>query len=165
MTTTRVLPAILGALLLVSPALLAQPTPEQKKLDAMVGKWQTEIEFKGATPSKASGTEDCEWFSNLHVVCRSELTGPAGLYRSMRIVSWVPAMKQYAVYTVDSIGYAALTMGTNSGNTWTFSSAGQGWKTRMTMKMSGNDYTSTAEYAGADGKWITTASSKSKRLK
>ncbi len=163
--TTRVRFAILAAIVLLSQIAFAQPTPEQKKLDAMVGKWQTEIEFKGATPSKASGTEECEWFSNLHVVCRSELTGAAGLYRSMRIVSWVPAMKQYASYSIDSIGYAALVMGTNSGNTWTFSSAGQGWKTRLTMKMSGNDYTSTSEYAGADGKWITTATSKSKRLK
>lgn len=163
--TTRVRCLIFVALVLGSSALLAQPTPEQKKLDAMVGKWQTEVEFKGASPSKASGTEDCEWFANLHVVCHSELTGPAGLYRSMRTISWVPAMKQYAVYTIDSLGYAALTMGTNAGGTWTFTSSGQGWKTRLVMKMSGNSQTSVADYAGADGKWVTTATSKSTRLK
>src|SRR5437016_6664998 len=129
--TTRVRFLILVALALVSPAVLAQPAPEQKKLEAMVGKWQRGAEFKGASPSKASGTEDCEWFANLHVVCRSELTGPAGLYRSMRVISYVPAMKQYAVYTVDSLGYAMLTMGTNAGGTWTFASSGQGWKTRL----------------------------------
>lgn len=163
--TTRVRFFIFVVLLIVTSAALAQPSPEQKKLDVMVGKWQTEIEFKGAAPSKASGSEDCEWFANLHVVCRSELTGAAGLYRSMRVVSYVPAMKQYAVYTIDSLGYAALTMGTNAGGTWTFTSSGQGWKTRLTMKMSGNSYTSVAEYAGADGKWVTTATSKSSRLK
>src|SRR5919201_915169 len=97
--TTRVRFFISVALVIVSSAALAQPLPEQKKLEAMVGKWQTEIEFKGTSPSKASGTEDCEWFANLHVVCHSELTGPAGLYRSMRIISYIPAMKQYAVYT------------------------------------------------------------------
>jgi hypothetical protein len=163
--TTPVRFLILVALVLVSPAVLAQPAPEQKKLEAMVGKWQTEVEFKGASPSKASGTEDCEWFSNLHVVCHSELTGPAGLYRSMRIVSYVPAMKQYATYTIDSLGYAALTMGTNAGSTWTFTSGGQGWQMRLVMKMSGNSYTSVADYAGADGKWVTTATSRSTRLK
>ena len=163
--TTRVRLVLLVALVLVSSAVFAQPAPEQKKLDAFVGKWQTEVEFKGASPSKASGTEDCEWFANLHVVCHSDLTGPAGLYRAMRIVSYVPAMKQYAVYTIDSLGYAALTMGTNAGNTWTFTSGGQGWKTRLVMKMSGNSYTSVADYAGADGKWVTTATSKSTRLK
>jgi hypothetical protein len=163
--TTRVRFFIFVVLVVLSPAVLAQPTPEQKKLDAMVGRWQTEIDFKGASPSKASGTEDCEWFANLHVVCRSDLTGPAGLYRSMRIISYVPAMKQYAVYTIDSLGYAALTMGTNAGSTWTFTSGGQGWHTRLVMKMSGNSYTSVADYAGADGKWVTTATSKSSRLK
>ena len=163
--TTRVRLFLFVALVVLSSAVFAQPSPEQKKLDAMVGKWQTEIEFKGATPSKAAGTEDCEWFANLHVVCRSELTGPAGLYRSMRIVSYVPAMKQYAVYTIDSFGFATLTMGTNAGNTWTFGSSGQGWKTRLVMKMSGNSNTSVADYAGADGKWVTTATSKSTRLK
>ena len=163
--TTRLRILVLTALVLASSAALAQPTPEQKKLDAMVGKWQTEIEFKGASPSKAAGTEDCEWFANLHVVCRSELTGPAGLYRSMRTISYVPAMKRYALYTIDSLGYATLTMGTNAGNTWTFTASGQGWQTRVVMKMSGNSYTSVAEYAGADGKWVTTATSKSTRLK
>jgi len=163
--TTRVRFSILVALVLASSTVLAQPAPEQKKLDAMVGKWRTDVEFKGASPSKASGTEDCEWFANLHVVCHAELTGPTGLYRTMRVVSYVPAMKQYAVYTIDSLGYAALTMGTNAGSTWTFTSSGQGWKTRLVMKMSGNSYTSVADYAGADGKWVTTATSKSTRLK
>lgn len=143
----------------------AQVGPEQKKLDAFVGKWRTDVEFKGASPSNASGTEDCEWFANMHVVCRSELTGPAGLYRSMRVISYVPALKQYAVYTVDSLGYAMLTMGTNSGNSWTFSSAGQGWQTRLVMKTSAGGLTSTSDYAGADGKWITTAKAKSTKLK
>ncbi|GEM_PF-3557641 len=165
MTTTRVCFAILTAFALASPIAFGQPSPEQKKLESMTGKWQTEIEFKGTTPGKASGTEECEWFANLHIVCHADLTGAAGLYRAMRTVSWVPAMKQYAVYTIDSIGYAALTMGTSSGNTWTFTSAGPGWKTRLTMKISANEITSTSEYAGADGKWITTASSRSKRLK
>lgn len=163
--TTRVRSFIIVTLVVLSSAVLAQPSPEQKKLGVMVGKWQTEIDFKGASPSKASGTEDCEWFSNLHVVCRSELTGPAGLYRTMRIISYVPAMKQYAVYTIDSLGYAALTMGTNAGSTWTFTSSGQGWQTRLVMKMSANAYTSVADYAGADGKWVTTATSQSTRLK
>jgi hypothetical protein len=155
----------LVALLFPGLTAFAQVGPELKKLDSFVGKWRTEVEFKGASPSKASGTEDCEWFANMHVVCRSELTGPAGLYRSMRVISYVPALKQYAVYTVDSIGYAMLTMGTSSGNSWTFSSAGQGWKTRLVMRTSADGLTSTSDYAGADGKWVTTATGKSTRLR
>ena len=57
-----------------SVAVAQQPSPDQKKLDVMVGKWNIEIDTK-ATPlspaNKASGTEECQWFANRHVVCRS----------------------------------------------------------------------------------------------
>jgi hypothetical protein len=62
-------------------------------------------------------------------------------------------MQQYAVYTIDSLGYATPTMRTNAGNSWTSTSSGHGWRTRLVMKMSGNSDTSVADYAGADGKW------------
>jgi hypothetical protein len=83
----------------------------------------------------------------------------------MRIVSYVPAMKQYATCTIDRLGYAALTMGTNAGSTWTFASSGQGWQMRLVLKTSGNSYTSVADCAEADGKWVTTATSRSTRRK
>jgi len=148
-----------ACLALTVPA-IAQPGPEHKKLDGFVGRFTVDIDVKasGATPaSKASGTETCESFANLHVVCRTEATGAAGLYKSMRTLSWVPALKQYAVYTIDSLGYATLTTGTASGSTWTFSSDLGGYKLRTIVKTTAGGYTSTSEYAGADGKWITSA--------
>lgn len=149
-----------AATLAVAVPAAAQPGPEHKKLDALIGRFTVDIDVKasGSTPaSKASGTETCESFANLHVVCRAEATGAAGLYKSMRTVSWVPALKQYAVYTVDSLGYATLTTGTVSGSTWTFASELAGYKLRTIVKTTANGYTSTSEYAGADGKWITSA--------
>jgi hypothetical protein len=138
----------------------AQPGPDHKKLDALVGRWTVDIDVKAtaSTPaSKASGSETCEWFASLHVVCRSEATGAAGLYKSMRIISWVAALKQYASYNVDSLGYASLTGGTVAGSTWTFAAELAGIKLRTIVKTSANGYTSTSEYAGADGKWVTSA--------
>ncbi len=146
----------------------AQPGPEQKKLAYFVGKWRSEIDFKAsstAAASKASGTEECEWFANLHVVCRADLTGPAGLYRSMRIISYVPALKQYSTYSVDSIGYAVLSLGLAHGDSWTFTTEGSGWKTRYIMKTAQDSYTALSEYAGADGKWTTSSTGKSTRTK
>lgn len=146
----------------------AQPTAEHKRLDYWVGKWSVESEIK-PTPSyaggKLAGTEECESFANLHVVCRSELTGPTGLYRSMRVLSYIPALKQYGQYTIDSIGYASFAMGSLQGNTWTFTTDVAGAKIRSVSKTSGNNYTSTTEYAGADGKWVATATGKSTRAK
>jgi hypothetical protein len=162
--------ATLVALLLASapvPA-LAQPGPEHKKLDYLAGKWKVEIEIKGAAgaaSSTAAGTEDCEWFANLHIVCRSEATGAAGLYKAMRTISYVPAVKQYSSYSVDSLGYALLTLGQISGATWTFSSEAGGYKSRSTIKTAKDSYTATAEYAGADGKWITGSVVKATRAK
>jgi hypothetical protein len=146
----------------------AQPGPEHKKLDALVGRWNVDIDVKATatTPaSKASGSETCEWFANLHVVCRAEATGAAGLYKSMRIISWVPALKQYTSYTVDSLGYASLTAGTAAGSTWTFATELAGYKLRTTVKTSANGYTSSSEYAGADGKWVTSATVTGTRAK
>ncbi len=162
--------AILAALLLVCTPLAssAQPGPEHKKLNALVGKWNMELETKAtasAPASKASGSEDCEWFANLHVICRTEATGAAGLYKATRIVSYVPAMKQYSSYSVDSLGYAVLTMGQVSGSTWTFSSEAGGYKLRSITKTSDNGYTATVEYAGADGKWTPSMSIKATRAK
>jgi hypothetical protein len=146
----------------------AQPGPEQKRLDFLVGKWRVESDIKASAASpggKASGTEDCEWFANLHIVCRSELTGAAGLYRTMRVISYVPALKQYSQYSVDSLGYAVLALGQVQGSTWTFTTDLPGMKFRSTMKTSGDSYSTTAEYAGADGKFVATAAGKATRAK
>jgi len=145
-------------LALVPAAAMAQPGPDQKKLEPFVGRWKVDLDVKATatTPAgKASGTEDCEWFANLHVVCRSEATGAAGLYRSMRTLSYVPATKSYASYTIDSLGYAVLTFGQAAGSTWTFSSDTVGFKARSVVRLTKDGYTATSEYAGADGKWTT----------
>jgi hypothetical protein len=147
--------------LTLMPALAgAQPGPEQKKLEALVGRWRVDVDVKATatTPAaKASGTEDCEWFANLHVVCKSDATGAAGNYRSMRTLSYVPAAKQYASYSIDSLGYAVLTLGQVAGSNWTFTSEVGGYKLRSVIKTSKDGYTATADYAGPDGKWTTTS--------
>ena len=146
----------------------AQPSPEHKKLAFFVGKWQAEVEVK-PTPSspggKATGTESCDWFATLHVVCQTETAGAAGTYRGMRILSYIPLLKQYAQYSVDSLGYAILAMGQAQGDTWTFITDLGTAKVRNTMKTSNGSYTTVSEYAGADGKYVTTATSKSTRAK
>lgn len=136
----------------------AQPGPEVRKLEPFVGHWRIDLDVRATATTaagKASGTEDCAWFANLHVVCRSEATGPAGPYRSMRTLSYAPAVQSYASYTVDSLGYAVLTFGKATGSTWTFSSQATGFSVRSVVKQTRDGYTATSEYAGPDGKWIT----------
>jgi hypothetical protein len=146
----------------------AQPGPEQKKLEYFVGKWKTDVDIKASAASpggKAAGSEDCEWFANLHVVCRAETTGAAGVYRTMRTISYVPALKGYSQYAVDSLGYAVLSVGQLQGNTWTFTTELPGMKLRTIMKTSNDGYATTSEYAGADGKFAPTGTGKASRVK
>lgn len=166
--TALLVVSLLAALPGLAAVAIAQPGPEHKRLDAVVGKWRVEMETRAsasAPAAKASGTEECEWFANLHVVCRGEATGAAGLYKSMRTISYLPALKQYGQYSIDSLGYATFMLGSVSGDTWTFSTEVAGVKMRSVSKISRDNYTMSTEYMGADGKWVPTASTKSTRTK
>lgn len=156
---------LLLALVALPSAATAQ-TPEQKLLQPMVGKWQVEIDLK-ATPisqaTKATGTENCEWFGNRHVVCRSEAKATTGTYSQMRTLSYIPAQKQYAAYTVDSLGTALIAYGQVMGDTWTFTTQ-SGLMIRLTLKVAARSYTALAEFAGPDGKYVPLSEVKATRV-
>lgn len=161
------LPLVLGSLIAPGVA-AAQPRPEHKRLEPAVGKWRVEVDIKPSPlgpASKLAGTEDCQWFVNLHVICRTEATGPGGLYTSIRTLSYLPFLKQYGSYTVDSLGNSTLAVGQVSGNTWTFTADLPGVKTRSTVKTSQDSYTGAIEYLGPDGKWIAVSEIKAARMK
>jgi len=165
----RHITGLLIAGLLGIPAIsAAQTTADQKKLDVMSGKWSIEIDTK-ATPlspaNKASGAEECQWFANRHLVCRSDAKGSAGAYSQMRTLSYVPARKQYAVYTVDSLGSALVAYGQVSGDTWTFSTEQPAFNIRLTLKAAAGGYTALAEFAGPDGKFLPLSEVKATRAK
>jgi hypothetical protein len=147
---------------------VAQTSPDQKRLDVMVGKWSIEVDTK-ATPlspaSKASGAEECQWFANRHVVCRSEAKSPTGTYSQMRTLSYLPARKQYVAYTVDSLGTALVAYGQVSGDTWTFTTEQPAFNIRLTLKIAAGAYTALAEFAGADGKYVPLSEVKGTRAK
>ncbi len=145
------LPLVALCLLLAWPALAPAQSPDQKKLDVMVGRWKVDITLK-ATPlgpaSTATGMEECEKFAT-HVVCRTD----AGTYRQMRVLSYVPARKRYSAYTIDSLNSALLGTGQVSGDTWTFATDQPGFNLKLTLKIGANTYTALAEFAGPDGRF------------
>ena len=120
---------VIAAVLLLPGTAVGQANADLKRLDAMVGRWRVDVDLK-ATPltqaAKASGTEECEWFADRHVVCRSDAKGSAGSYSQMRTFSYTPARKDYAVYAIDSLGTALLANGQVSGDTWTFTTPSAG---------------------------------------
>ena len=163
----RIAPIIVVALLALPGTAAAQAPPDYKKLDPMVGQWRIEVDLK-ATPisqaTKASGTEECEWFASRHVVCRSEAKGTTGTYSQMRTLSYVTAQKQFAAYTIDSLGTVLNAYGQVSGDTWTFESQ-SGLKIRLTLKIAAASYTALVEFAGPDGKYLPLSEVRGTRVK
>jgi hypothetical protein len=159
---------LIAGLLAVSSSAAAQTTPDQKRLEVLVGQWRIDVDQK-ATPlapaTKASGTQDCQWFANRHVVCRSEAKGPAGTYSQMQTLSYVPARKQYVAYTVDSLGSALVAYGQIAGDTWTFTTDQPAFNIRLTLKIAAGSFTALAEFAGADGKYLPLSEVKATRVK
>jgi hypothetical protein len=159
---------VLATLLAVPSTSVAQSAPDYKRLEPMVGRWQIEVDLK-ATPisqaTKASGTEDCEWFANRHVVCRSEAKGTAGTYGQMRTLSYIPAQKQFAAYTIDSLGTSVIAYGQVSGDTWTFTTAQSALNIRLTLKIAAASYSAVVEFAGPDGKYLPLSEVRGTRVK
>jgi len=153
----RIAPVILTALFALPCAAAAQSATDYKRLDPMVGRWRIEVELK-ATPisqaTKASGTEECEWFASRHVVCRSDAKATTGTYAQMRTLSYVPAQKQFAAYTIDSLGTTLVAYGQVNGDTWTFNTSQSALNIRLTLKIAPASYTALVEFAGADGKYL-----------
>jgi hypothetical protein len=140
--------------------------PEHERLSAMVGSWQTELEVAAtpATPAtKVNGTEECAWFADLHVICRSDAKTQTGPYSAIRIVSYQSAIKQYAIYTVDSTGLSLLAFGDISGDKWTFTAEGQGAKSRLILTIGATGYTGVSEFS-RDGSWTPVSIIKATRV-
>src|SRR3954471_13093563 len=163
----RIASVIFAALLALPGLSAAQSATDYKRLEPMVGQWRIEVDLK-ATPisqaTKASGTEECEWFASRYVVCRSEAKGTTGTYSQMRTLSYIPAQPQFAAYTIDSLGTSLIAYGQVTGDTWTFSSQAP-LNIRLTMKIAPASYTALVEFAGADGKYLPLSEVRGTRIK
>ena len=164
----RMASVIVAALLALPGSSAAQSAADYKRLEPMVGRWRIEVDLK-ATPisqaTKASGTEDCEWFANRHVVCRSEAKGTTGTYSQMRTLSHIPAQRQFAAYTIDSLGTSVIAYGQVSADTWTFNTSQSALNIRLTMKLAATSYTAIVEFAGPDGKYLPLSEVRGTRVK
>jgi hypothetical protein len=166
--TVRTAAVIVAALLAVPGTSAAQSATDVKRLEPMIGRWRIEVDLK-ATPisqaTKASGTEDCEWFASRHVVCRSEAKGTTGAYAQMRTLSYIPAQRQFAAYTIDSLGTALIAYGQATADTWTFSTSQSPLNIRLTLKLAAASYTALVEFAGPDGKFLPLSEIRGTRIK
>lgn len=123
---------VLGALVLGVSTLYAQapPPPPPGELQALKyfeGTWTMEADMKPSPlgpGGRMTGTETCEWFAGgLHLVCRSQGSGPMGKVSSMAIMSYDTSSKSYVYYAVSNMGPdPEHAKGSRSGNVWTYTS-------------------------------------------
>jgi hypothetical protein len=83
----------------------------------------------------------------------------------MRTLSYLAARKQYVAYTVDSLGSALVAYGQVNGDIWTFTTEQPAFNIRLTLRIAAGGYTALAEFAGADGKYLSLSEVKATRVK
>jgi hypothetical protein len=157
---------LVAAIGVTSAAAAQTRSPEHDRLSAMVGQWRTEVETApaGSRPgTKITGTEECAWFADLHVVCRYQAATETGAYSAIRLVSYVPMLRQYSAYTVDSTGASLLTAGQIDGKTWTFVADSAGAKSRLVLTIAPDGYTGITETSSGRG-WVTVSTVKATRV-
>ena len=121
-----------------------QPTPEHKELEMWIGSWTGSGEMKPG-PFGPGGpmqwAEVCSRFggSGFHVICNSTGTAPTGPMQGLGILGYHPGKKVYTHYGIDNSGWAGLSDGTRSGDSWTFESEdtmeGKTYHSRFTIMM------------------------------
>jgi quercetin dioxygenase-like cupin family protein len=151
------------------------PSPEVKKLAAMVGKFTVEDELKAGTMGpnspamKFSGTEDCRWTADgFAVICEAELYRPGRKYSETSFVYYDLTSKTYRYHAVDSSGGVEDKTGTVSGDVWTWRGdsvfGGKVYHTRYTMKMVSEGYEYTDESGESENSMKVFVSGKETRI-
>lgn len=109
------------------PAGAPQPTEQHKALEMFVGKWAGDGEMKPGPfgpGGEVKWTEECSWFggAGFNVLCKSQGTTPMGPMQGLGIMGYNPAKKVYTHYGVDTNGWAGMSEGTRTGDSWTYHS-------------------------------------------
>ena len=167
---------IAGPALGIAPVAAAPgpaPSPEARRLEVMVGEWETRAEIKPG-PLGPAGTvtirETCEWFEGGHaVVCRSEGNGPMGAFKATALAHWDASARRYRYAAIDSLGMAEHAEGTVDGDTWTWTSRtivdGRPVDSRWVVKVEGPDTRTTAWATRGAGDWLTLSEGRQTRVR
>ena len=83
----------------------------------------------------------------------------------MRTLSYIPAQRQFAAYTIDSLGTSVVAYGQVSGDAWTFTTSQSALNIRLTLKMAPASYTALVEFAAPDGKYLPLSEIRGTRAK
>ena len=150
-----------------------KPSPEHKKLDALVGSWTLEGDVKPnpmGPGGKISENETCEWMEGgFFVVCHVDFkSANSGSGTGLSVIGYSVRDKAYTYREFNSWGEFEDSKGSLDGDSWTWSSdekmGDKMVKGRFIMKFtSSSSYTFTYEVSPDGTKWTEVVDGKASK--
>lgn len=111
--------------LLFTTAAFSQPVDPARKLDAFLGKWQTEGTFTGNPEAKVTTAMECRWSpQGDFLICEQDIKMAGGNHRQLTIYSYNAGDNNYSYTTLADPGAQPTTGRVEiKGNLWTYASS------------------------------------------
>jgi hypothetical protein len=132
-----------------------KPNPALKRLEAFVGKWNTQGQIKespfGPT-GKIIGTDTYEWLSGgFFLIHRVNVRMGDQRNESIEIIGYDTSSKTYPMHSFDSQGNSIVMQASVVGDTWTF--IGESMRFTGAFSDDGKSISGKWEYLSDDSNW------------
>jgi hypothetical protein len=157
-----------------SPGAAPKPGPEHKRLEAFLGKWNTEGQAQTSPygpAGKITAVDTFEWLpGGFFMPHRWDTRQGATEIKGMEVIGYDSKDKIYTSRFFDNFGNSGLFKATVQGNTWTWTGdsevGGKALKERCTaVIVSADVFTNKCEYSMDGNKWLPNFDVRSTRAK
>jgi hypothetical protein len=132
-----------------------KPDPAFKRLDAFVGKWNTQGQIKESPfgpAGKIIGTDTYEWLSGgFFLIHRVNVRMGDQRNESIEIIGYDASSKTYPMHSFDSQGNSIVMQASVVGDTWTFT--GESMRFTGAFSDDGKSISGKWEYLSDDSNW------------
>jgi hypothetical protein len=138
-----------------APQQSPKPDPALKRLDAFVGKWNTEGQIKESPfgpAGKIIGTDTYEWLTGgFFLIHRVDVRMGDQTNESIEMIGYDALSNTYPMHSFDSQGNFIQMQARVTGDTWTFT--GEAMRFTGVFSKDGNSISGKWEYKSDDSDW------------
>jgi uncharacterized protein DUF1579 len=132
-----------------------KPDPALKRLNAFIGKWNTEGQIKESPfgpAGKLLGRDTYEWLAGgFFLIHRVDVRMSDQKNESIEVIGYDASSKTYPMHSFDSQGNAIAMQANVTGDTWTFT--GESMRFTGVFSNDGKSISGKWEYLSDDSKW------------